>query len=312
MLERFNESGDRFTDWIPFRAWIDNSAVLITAIQRIIFLGVLTGCSLDPDLKRWGTMNAQRFLFSFVGLIVFSLGAVAKAEVDDRVFELRTYYANEGKLDLLLARFRDHTIALFEKHGMENIGYWVPQENSENKLVYVLAFPNREASSRSWEAFIADPEWKAAYQASIVDGQLVDRIERKFMTMTVYSSELKLVASDPSRVFELRIYTTEEGRLPNLDARFKDHTIRLFERHGMENLVYWHLMDDQEGAVNTLVYLLAHANGEAARESWKGFRNDPDWESAFTASKEAAGGRLVVKGGVDSIYLEPVDFSPMK
>ena len=274
--------------------------------------GILTDCALDSILKRWGTMNAQKFLFSLVGLMVFSLGAVAETKADDRIFEIRTYYANEGKLDSLLARFRDHTIALFEKHGMENVGYWVPQENSENKLVYVLAFPSRKASEQSWEAFIADPEWKAAYQASIVDGQLVDRIERSFMTMTAYSPELKLVTSDPSRVFELRIYTTEEGRLPNLDARFRDHTIGLFERHGMENLIYWHLMDDQDGAANTLVYLLAHASGEAARNSWNGFRSDPDWKSVFAASRDAAGGRLVVNGGVESVYLEPVDFSPMK
>ncbi len=83
------------------------------------------------------------------------------ADKDARCFEIRTYYAAPGKLDALLARFRDHTVKLFEKHGITNIGYWVPIDNNDNKLVYVIAFPNREAREGpegSWKAFGKDPE----------------------------------------------------------------------------------------------------------------------------------------------------------
>jgi hypothetical protein len=79
------------------------------------------------------------------------------ADKETRFFELRTYYAAPGKLDALQARFRDHTVKLFEKHGMENIGYWLPLTNTENKLVYLLAFPSREAREKSWKEFSADP-----------------------------------------------------------------------------------------------------------------------------------------------------------
>ena len=80
---------------------------------------------------------------------------------EDRVFEMRTYYTHEGKLPDLLARFKNHTVKLFEKHGMTNIGYWVPldEPKSKNTLVYILAYPSRDAAKKAWDAFRVDPEW---------------------------------------------------------------------------------------------------------------------------------------------------------
>src|SRR5262245_50298291 len=87
---------------------------------------------------------------------------IAHAQANQRVFELRTYTAPEGKLDALQARFRDHTRRIFDKHGMTSIGYWVPQDapDSQNTLIYILAHKNREAAKASWAAFTADPEWQ--------------------------------------------------------------------------------------------------------------------------------------------------------
>src|SRR5947207_14501479 len=79
---------------------------------------------------------------------------------EGRFFEMRIYYAAPGKLEDLLARFRDHTTALFEKHGITNTGYWLPLTNSENKLVYLLSYPSREDREKSWKEFGADPEWQ--------------------------------------------------------------------------------------------------------------------------------------------------------
>jgi hypothetical protein len=113
----------------------------------------------------------------------------AAKKVDTRVFEMRTYYAEPGKMKALHARFRDHTNKLFAKHGMTIIGFWVPTDpkQAEEKLVYILAFPSRQAAEASWKAFRDDPDWKAAREASEKDGKLVNRVESVFLNPTDYS-----------------------------------------------------------------------------------------------------------------------------
>jgi hypothetical protein len=108
-----------------------------------------------------------------------------------RVFELRTYYVNEGKLDDLNKRFRDHTCELLKKHGAEVIGFWTPTDEKDgkgSKLVYLLAFPSREAAKKTWEAFGKDPEWRKVYQESHKNGVLVKNVESVFLEPTDYSA----------------------------------------------------------------------------------------------------------------------------
>jgi hypothetical protein len=106
-----------------------------------------------------------------------------------RIFEIRTYTAEDGKLDALNARFRDHTIQLFEKHGMEVIGFWIPTDEprSKNTLIYILAHPSREAAKQHWEEFQNDPDWKKVKADSEADGKLVTKIESVFANPTDYS-----------------------------------------------------------------------------------------------------------------------------
>ena len=104
-----------------------------------------------------------------------------------RSFELRTYTTHPGKLDDLLARFRNHTTKLFEKHGMTNIGYWVPSEQP-NTLVYVLAYPSRDAATKAWDAFRKDPDWVTARTASEAKGPIVERVQSVFMGPTDFSA----------------------------------------------------------------------------------------------------------------------------
>src|SRR5687768_5511915 len=106
-----------------------------------------------------------------------------------RYFEMRKYYAMPGKLADLNARFRDHTCALFQKHGMEIVGFWVPTEGPEadKVLVYVLAYPSKEARETSWKGFRDDPDWNTAREASEKNGKLVEKIESTFMRATDYS-----------------------------------------------------------------------------------------------------------------------------
>ena len=109
---------------------------------------------------------------------------------DSRCFEMRTYYAAPGKLEALNARFRDHTCALFKKHGMENIGYWIPSDadkGASNTLIYIIAHKSREEAKKSWAAFVADPDWKKAHKESEANGKLVEKIESVFLSATDYS-----------------------------------------------------------------------------------------------------------------------------
>ena len=136
--------------------------------------------------------------FAFIACAAFAAGIIAHAmftpvatvhAAGNRVFELRTYTAAPGKLDALNARFRDHTLKLFEKHGMKNIGYWVPQDAplKDNTIIYVLAHESREAAAKSWKAFGADPDWVKANGDSEKDGRLTAKAESVFLDPTDYS-----------------------------------------------------------------------------------------------------------------------------
>ena len=113
-------------------------------------------------------------------------------------------------------------------------------------------------------------------------------------------------------MFELRTYTTTPGNLPGLHARFRDHTLALFTKHGMTNLFYWQLTPDQKGADNTLAYLLAHASVDAAKASFDAFRADPDWVAAKKASEDKGGGSLTTPDGVKSVFMKATDYSPTR
>ncbi|MBV8830395.1 MAG: NIPSNAP family protein [Acidobacteriaceae bacterium] len=106
-----------------------------------------------------------------------------------RVFELRVYHTYEGKLDGLLARFRDHTIEIFNRHGMTSIGYWVPTDEplKSKTLFYILAFPSRENAAKSWAEFNADPEWKKVAAESQANGKLVEKVDSVFLEPADFS-----------------------------------------------------------------------------------------------------------------------------
>ena len=126
------------------------------------------------------------------GAACASCGCCAEdSQTTPRVFELRTYYLNEGKLDDLHKRFRDHTCRLLKKHGAELIGFWTPLEEKDGKggkLIYLVAFPSREAAQKTWEAFRTDPEWEKVREESHKNGVLVKRVESVFLEPTDYSA----------------------------------------------------------------------------------------------------------------------------
>ncbi len=265
-------------------------------------------------LNKGFSQNMTTFHHALSLLVSIPLVSMAIAEVprDDRCFELRIYTAAEGKLDALHARFRDHTMKLFEKHGMTNIGYFTPLDESEQKLFYVLAYPNRESRKESWSSFMVDPEWLTVMSTSEKNGKLLTNIESTFLHLTDYSPQLKASANGGPRIFELRRYTSTAGNLTRLHDRFRDHTMNLFARHGMTNVVYWALDADQPAANDTLVYLLAHQSKSARDANFEAFRQDSTWITAKEASEKAAGGSLTMPDGVKSLLLTPTDYSALK
>jgi hypothetical protein len=108
------------------------------------------------------------------------------------VYELRVYHTYEGKLDDLLRRFREHTVKLFEKHGMKNVAYWTPTDEplKGKTLVYILAHPNRDAATANWKAFRDDPEWQSVRDKSEANGKIVEKVDSTFLVLTDFSPKL--------------------------------------------------------------------------------------------------------------------------
>lgn len=238
-------------------------------------------------------------------LALTCLGGMGAAPGDTRCYELRIYTAAPGKLDALKSRFKDHTCALFTKHGFTNIGYWVPVENPDNKFIYMLASPSREAHSAAWKAFSADPEWKDLVKTTEAGGKLVTKVESIYLKATDFSPKVAPSSSDAQRCFELRTYTAAPSKLDALQERFRDHTMKLFTKYGMTNIGYWTRTEKDQ---NQLIYILAHKSKAAGLEAFAKFRDDPEWKEVKKASE--VNGSLTEK--VESLYMEPLDFSPIK
>lgn len=250
-------------------------------------------------------MRAIHLSYGLAGLLL-SIAFISSASAEDRVYELRTYTTNEGKLENLHARFRDHTVGLFEKQGMQNHVYWVPNEGekADNTLVYIISHESPEAAKKSWQGFLEDPEWKKVAAESEKDGKiLAKRPDSVYMEPTDFSPQNFESAEQP-RLFELRTYTTAEGRLPALLQRFRDGELKLFEKQGMTNVAYFTPTE----MPNTLIYVVAHKDAAAMKKAWQGFRNDQEWQQLWEQSTKD--GKIVIK--VDRQVLSPVDYSPMK
>jgi hypothetical protein len=241
-------------------------------------------------------------------ILTLLVGSTAFAQNNDqRYFELRIYYCNPGKLNTLIERFTNHTTRIFEKHGMQNIGYWLPTTNTDSALYYVLAYPNKAARDSSWKAFGADPEWKEVQTKSEANGKIVNKVTSIFMNATAFSPAIKTNQKKPERSFELRTYTCLPGKLPDLLTRFKDHTCQLFEKNGITNIAYWTTVE-KDTAQPKLVYIVAHPSEEIAKKSWDAFRADPAWVTARDASEK--NGKIVEK--LESVFLKPLPFSAIK
>ena len=227
------------------------------------------------------------------------------------VYELRIYAANEGRFQHLITRFREHTDRIFRKHGLESIGYWIPIEGSAKKrrrFVYILKHPSRYAAYQNWNRFSNDREWDALLDRPEFRGLLSEKPKSIFMTANDYSSAARDLIEQPGGVYELRTYLVNPGKLPGLNSRFRDHTTRLFKKHGMKSIAYWTPFD-KPGSANTLIYLIHHASRAQADANWKAFSNDPEWQKV--ARESQLEGKFLAHPP-ERLYLKPMAFSPLK
>jgi hypothetical protein len=139
-------------------------------------------------------MGAAAFLSAIAGAQGLTQPPAAPTDPsnDGPVFELRVYHTFDGKLDGLLARFRDHTITIFKRHGIESVAYWTPTDEplAGKTLFYILRHPSRQAATANWAAFHDDPEWKQVSTASEANGKLVEKVDSTFLKLTDFSPKL--------------------------------------------------------------------------------------------------------------------------
>jgi hypothetical protein len=261
---------------------------------------------------------------AMMALLAAFLGSYTLANAEDaptpetgKLYELRFYTTLPGKLPDLHARFRDHTMKLFEKHGMENIIYWTVSEGTkqdgddkDNMLIYVVAHKDEAAKDASWKAFLSDPEWKAAAAKSEENGKILAKAPEAILMRDVpFSAADEPVNKDsdvPARLWELRQYNDGPERVPHTVDRFASGEDKIFSKHGMQTVKFWTATDN-----SAFIYLLAHKDRSAANASWKGFMSDfPKFMADYRASHPDAligGGR-----GNDVRFLIPTDYSPRK
>ena len=248
---------------------------------------------------------SKRFLW-MISLLTAVFFARAQG-TQPRLYELRIYYCAQGKLALLVDRFARQTTKLFEKHGMENVGYWLPLDNKDSALYYILAYPSRGFRDSAWSAFGADPNWIAVRNRYEAAGKIVDSVRSVFMETTDFSPSPTPLTGTHNRLFECRTYTSPPGKLDNLLARFRQHTTKLFTKAGMENIIYFRTLP-ADGSPPQLLYLLGHADSASARVAWQQFNADPVWQEVKKSSEQQ--GPIV--SSVVSVYLSPLPFSKIR
>lgn len=253
-----------------------------------------------------------------LGLLIAPISAQdLREKKDGKLYELRFYTTNPGKLPDLHARFKNHTMKLFEKHGMENIIYWNVSEGArnsdddkDNMLIYIIAHKNEAAKDASWKAFLSDPEWKAVAAKSEENGKILAKPPRAiFMRETDFSAADEPINKDsnvPARLWELRQYNDGPERVPFTVHRFGHGESELFTKNGMQTVKFWSATDK-----SAFIYLLAHKDKDASNESWKGFRKDfGDFMKRYNEeNKNQPTGR---GNGNEVRFLIPTDYSPRK
>ena len=215
------------------------------------------------------------------------------------LYELRVYLTPPGKLEAINARFANHTIGIFKRFGIGIDGFWNDEIGRSNQLTYILNFEDMADREEKWNAFQADKEWAEVRAETEAKGPIVAKVLNSFMALTPFSPQPVFKTA----IQELRVYDAVPGRLPDLNNRFANHTMGLFEKHGIENVGYW---TDLVGTSNRLTYMIGYPDLGARQKSWDNFQADPEWQRVRAASEENG---PIVEVSYHSI-LKPTSYSP--
>ncbi|MEQ1826301.1 MAG: NIPSNAP family protein [Pirellula sp.] len=278
-----------------------------------------------------------KFFTVMTVMLLFAGAAFGQSKANGLLYELRSYVSEPGRQSDVLKLIERSGIEYMTKHKIQLVAAWTPEDASDERVFTLVSHKDKASSDAAWSAFQNDAGWKEALQKSMVNGtKPVKSVERIFLTENDYSPTLN-VKPVGNRVFELRTYVASEGNLGALNARFRNHTLKLFEKHGMTNIAYYSVLGGEpitcekllqaagplgspqggmepntQATGNSLVYFITHASRDAAKQSFDNFRKDPDWQKALKESETAAGKPLTVKDGVKSLFLKPTAFSPLK
>jgi hypothetical protein len=215
------------------------------------------------------------------------------------IYESRIYKAVPGKLPAINARFANHTIGFFKEFGIGIVGFWNDEIGASNQLTYILSFDSMADREEKWAAFQSHKPWHEARAETEANGPLVAQVLNSFMSLTPYSPQ----PSFKTTLQEKRVYEAMPGKLPDLHNRFSNHTMGLFEKHGIENVAYW---TEDVGTSNRLVYMVGYPDLGAREKNWAAFGADPEWQKARTKSEENG---ALVRVSKHSI-LRLTDYSP--
>jgi hypothetical protein len=229
-------------------------------------------------------------------------------------YEWHTITAARGRLDAVHAQIRDRVLPALGGHGLRGLVVLTPAGENIEGVVHVVVVGEGDSTGAAERGRLGEvPEWRALFAAAGDGGPAAVEQSMQRLRTTAWSPVPASDAPAAGRTYELRTYTCpDEARRAALLKRFENHTLKLFEKHGMTNVIYWVPVGSSD-ADTTLIYLLAHDSVEAAKASFDAFRKDPDWTAAKTASEAAAGGSLTNKEkGVVSTFLVPTDYSPLR
>ncbi len=234
---------------------------------------------------------------------------LAQDAPENGLYELRIYTAPEGRLTELSQSFRDKGAALLESHGMTNVGYWLPLDTADERVVFLLSYPDRAARDAAWQALAADPELGELAAMRSESGSTPIAFQTVLLAPTDYSPAPVPPTEDTAHVYEMRTYHAADGRLEALNARFRDHTLGLFETHGIGNVLYFTPLPGQDMPETTLLYFVAFPDADARNAAWRAFLTDPEWQEVAQESERDG---PLMSGPPESLMLVPTEYSPLQ
>ena len=225
------------------------------------------------------------------------------------LYELRTYKAAPGLLGALHARFRDHTVDLFKRHGIDDFVYWTHLVGGHNdELVYFCRFDDATHRAAAWKSFATDPDWQKVFKESHEKAgrPLTEWIDNRFLAPTDFHPADHGGPSDAPRIFEWRSYIAAPGKMPVLLDRFRNHALRKFAQHGLTSIGYW--LNTVGGPNDELVYVLAFDDLAQRDQAWAAFVADEEWRAVRAGTNKD--GNIIAR--LSNKLLVPTNYSPLQ